>query len=47
MGLNTRLFTLHFYGGFDKVADIVFSFDTNFVQKSIPSYQTIATIKGN
>ena len=33
--------------GFESAANIVLSFETNFGQRSIQSYQTVAIIKGD
>ena len=35
-----------FYCDFESVANILFSFKTNFGQRSIQSYQTVAIVKG-
>ena len=36
-----------FYGGFELVTNIVFSFEISFGQRSIQSYQTVGIVKGN
>ena len=36
-----------FYSGFESVANIVFSFETSFWQRSIQSHLTVAITKGN
>ena len=42
-----QTFQTPFYSGFESVANILFSFETNFRKRSIQSDQTIAIIKGN
>ena len=48
--IKYQIFEIPFYSGFESVASIVFSFETNFNLDRDPfkvSYQTVATIKGN
>ena len=45
--IEYQIFQTPFYNGFESVANIVFSFETNFGWGPIQSYQTVATSKGN
>ena len=43
--IKYQTFQTSFHSGFESLANIVFSFETNFGQRSIQSYQIVAIIK--